>query len=75
MSELSSKNFAAVTPSDSTTFDMCLGIYVGVAGNVAVADGSGNSVIFVGVMAGTILPIRTTKVFATGTTASSIVRV
>lgn len=75
MAELSSKNFAAVTPSDSTTFDMCLGLYVGVSGDVAVANGAGTSVVFVGVPSGTILPIRTTKVFATGTTASSIVRV
>lgn len=59
-------------------------LYVGVAGDVVVlpqahADtnntattGTGGAVLFKNVQAGQILPVQVKKVFATGTTASSI---
>lgn len=62
----------AVTPSDSTVLPMTRGLYVGVGGNVAVTDING-SVTYVGVGAGTILPVQVSQVLSTGTTASSIV--
>lgn len=67
----------AVTPSDSanvtTSFEV-RALYVGGAGNVAVRfPGSGTAVTFVGVAAGTVLPIQAVRVMSTNTTATSIV--
>lgn len=66
----------AVTASDATTFDPpTRGVYVGGAGDVAVRMHLGqNNVTFVGVPAGTVLPINVDRVLSTGTTATSIVR-
>jgi hypothetical protein len=61
-----------VTPNDSTTIEVTRAIYVGTAGNLAVRIGSGASVVFKSVGAGTILPIRADRVLATGTTAGDI---
>lgn len=61
----------AVAPSDSTVLDFNA-LYVGVVGDIVVTVG-GVDLTFVAVPAGTILPVRGTKVKATGTTASSIV--
>lgn len=66
---------AAVTKSDATVLNETRGIYVGGAGDVAVRMISGNSVTFVGVQAGTLLPIRVDKVLSTGTNATSIVAI
>jgi hypothetical protein len=67
------RQMAAVTPSDSTVLS-CRSLYVGGAGSVAVM-GLGDSVAttFVGVPAGTILPVAVKRVMATGTTATNIV--
>lgn len=64
----------AVTPSDSTSFTQgpCRALYVGVAGNVSVLSG-GAAVVFVGVQAGSILPVETARVNSTATTATNIV--
>jgi hypothetical protein len=64
---------AAVTPSDSVQIFHTRGLYIGVAGNVKCTMVNGNVVTFVGVLAGTILPVQVELVWATGTTASSIV--
>lgn len=71
---VSAHSAVAVTPSDSTVLPTTRALYIGTAGNVAVvmADDQ-NSVTFVAVMAGSILPVQVTKVLATGTTASNIV--
>ena len=64
---------AAVTPSDTVNFGQpTRALYIGGAGTVAaIIDGS--AVSFVGLNAGTILPIRCSRVNTTGTTATSIV--
>lgn len=63
---------AAVTPSDSADLsDVTRGIYVGGAGDLTVAM-SGTNVTISGVTSGTFLPIRATRVLATGTTATKI---
>ncbi len=66
---------AAVTPNDSTdltTFARAL--YIGSAGDVKVdMVGTGTAVTFAGLAAGTILPVRASRVYSTDTTASSIV--
>jgi len=66
---------AAVTPNDSTDLSFVTrSLYVGGAGNVSVdLAESGTAVVFVGVPAGTFLPIRAKRVRSTGTTATNIV--
>jgi len=66
----------AITPADGADFDamgVCRAIYVGGAGDISIDDIGGNTVSFVGVLAGSILPVQTARVNATGTTATSIV--
>ena len=64
----------AVTPSDSTSFTQgpCRALYIGGAGNVSLQSG-GAAVVFVGLAAGTILPVETPRVNSTSTTATNIV--
>jgi len=69
----------AVTPNDSADLALgtCRALYVGAAGDISIDDltgeAAGESVVFVGVTAGSILPVQTARVNATGTTATSIV--
>lgn len=69
--------FAAVTPNDSTDLPAgaSRGLYVGVSGNVKINDVNGAAVVFVGLAAGIIHPIRAHRVWNTGTDATSIVAV
>ena len=74
------RNAVAVTPNDSTDLTVQpRGIYVGGAGDVVVqmlnASNAIADVTFVGVAAGSLLPIRPTRVKATSTTATNIVAV
>lgn len=67
----------AVSPDDAAEIIPTRGLYVGGAGNVVVlmkgyGDEAPNQVTFTGVAAGSILPIRVSKVLLTGTTATSI---
>jgi hypothetical protein len=65
---------AAVTPSDTldlTTVTRWL--YIGGAGNLAVVMfGTGTNLTLTGLLAGTLLPMRVSRVKATGTTATNI---
>ena len=64
----------AVTPSDSADIrsgQLTRGIYVGGPGNISVVMDNG-TVVFTGVAAGTVYPIRVSRVNATGTTATNI---
>lgn len=63
----------AVTPSDSTVLTTTRALFVGGAGDLAVEMASGNALTFAGVTAGSILPVRVTRIKATGTTATNIV--
>lgn len=64
----------AVTPSDSTPLAGVRSLYIGGAGNVAiVSPGRTAAVTFVGVLAGSILPVRCSKVMSTNTTATDII--
>jgi hypothetical protein len=71
----SSQAFGAVTPSDSVNLPFITrGIYVGGAGNVSVILPNSTTVVtFIGVLAGSILPIQTSRVNAALTTATNIV--
>lgn len=66
----------AVTPSDSATLRGVVGLYIGVAGDVAVLMTNDPAitaaVTFKNVPAGTVLHVRAKKVMLTGTTAASI---
>lgn len=65
---------AAVTPSDTVDLtNTSRSIFVGGAGNVVAIMFDGTTVTFTGVTAGTILPIRATRIKATGTTATNMV--
>jgi len=68
-------NAAAVTPDDSNDLTyMTRALWVGGAGNVTVImQGGGAAVTFSGVTAGTVLPIRVSRVKSTSTTATLIV--
>jgi hypothetical protein len=65
----------AVTPDDGTDLAVVTrGLYVGTGGDVSlVLKGDAVPVTFVGVAGGTVLPLRVTRVRATGTTAADIV--
>lgn len=65
---------AAVTKSDTTTFDSSV-LYVGGTGNVKVDTAQGTTVIFTSVPAGTMLPVRVRRVWSADTTATNMVRV
>ena len=69
----SGMNYGAVTKSDSTSLDFNA-IYVGTGGDVAIsADATSTAVTFVGVQAGSILPMKGKRIMSTNTTASDMV--
>lgn len=64
----------AVTPSDTVDLTaISRALYVGGAGNLVVITMGGETVTLVGATAGSIIPLRVTRVKATDTTATSIV--
>jgi hypothetical protein len=64
---------AVVTPSDTADQGLVRGLFIGGGGNVSLVTAIGNTVVFTGVVAGSILPVRCTKVRSTDTTATNIV--
>jgi len=72
---------AAVTPSNTVDIPSITGgtsnngcvLYVGGAGDLKVDTVGGDAVTFVAVPAGSFIPVQVTRVYATGTTATSIV--
>lgn len=63
----------AVTPSDTVGFAVTnAGVWVGGAGNMVCVMEDGRTATFTGVTAGSLLPIRVTRVNSTSTTATSI---
>lgn len=66
----------AVTPSDTVDLTyVSRELYVGGAGNVTAIMADGTTVLFSTVPAGTRLPIRVSRVKATGTTATLMVAI
>jgi hypothetical protein len=61
-----------ITPSDSAD-NSYRTVYVGVTGDVTVVTPKGTSLLFKAVPAGTLIPCKTSKVMATGTTATQLV--
>ena len=70
-------NAFAITKSDVADLaDTVRGVWVGGAGNIKVdMEGTGTAITFVGIPAGTFLPVRATKVYSTDTTATDMVGV
>lgn len=64
---------ATVTPADSDLGRTpTRAVYVGGAGTLAVQMAGGTTVVFTGVAAGTVLPIRVDQIRSTSTTATAI---
>jgi hypothetical protein len=79
-SKLQAGRAAAVTPSNTANIPAVTGgtnngcvLYVGAGGTLKVTTIGGDEVTFVGVPAGTFIPVHVVKVWATGTSATSIV--
>ena len=71
---VSARRAEDVTPSDAVTYGQpTRGVYVGGAGNLTVDMVSGGTVTFVGLGAGSLLPIQAVRVYETDTTATSII--
>jgi hypothetical protein len=68
-------NAAAITPSDTTDLTQFTRfLYVGGTGDVTVnMAGTGATILFKAIPVGTVLPIRVSRVLATGTTATNLV--
>lgn len=65
---------AAVTPADGSDISPeASALFIGGAGDVSVHVMDGSTVTFVGVAAGSILPVRVKRVLSTSTTATNIV--
>ena len=63
-----------INPSDSANFaDATRAIYCGLGGDIAAIMLSGAAVNLPNVPAGTLLPLRVTRIAATGTTAGGLV--
>ena len=65
----------AVTPHDTNELSIYTrGIYVGGAGNInMMLQGDSAAVVWVGVLAGTVLPARAKIILSTSTTATNLV--
>jgi hypothetical protein len=68
------RNAAAVTPADaSDVTSQARALYIGTAGNLAVQMPNGQTVTFIAVPAGTLLPITVNRVLSTNTTCGNII--
>ena len=66
---------SAVTPNDSVDLDTPSVIYVGVSGSVKVSTVQGDAVTFVGLLAGSVIPVQVIRVWSNGTTATNLLRI
>lgn len=48
-------------------------VYAGVGGNVKVTTANGDTITFIGVLAGTVIPVQVIRVWSGVTSASSLV--
>lgn len=78
--KLQANRAAAVTPSDTVNIPSINGgtndgavLYIGGDGNLKVTTAGGDVVTFVGLLAGTFVPVQVLRVWSTDTTATNIV--
>ena len=69
------RHAAAVTKDDTKHLECASFIYVGGDGNVNVYTAAHETVLFVGMSAGDILPVLCVKVMSTSTTATNMVAI
>ena len=68
------RHAAAVTPSDTVDLaDVSRGLYVGVTGDINLITANGETVLFKGATAGSILRVQAGRIKATSTTATNLV--
>lgn len=68
------KDGFAITPSNTVNFTAnARSVYVGVGGTVVLVTPLGTVLTFVGVVAGTILPVAAKRINATSTTATNMI--
>lgn len=65
----------AITASDTVDLATPSVVYVGATGNVKVNTAQGDTVTFSNVPSGGVIPVQVTRVWATGTTATNMVRI
>ena len=63
----------AITTSDTANLQNVAVAYVGGAGNIKVTTANGDVATFNGLNAGTVLPVQVLRVWATGTTATTLI--
>lgn len=66
---------SVVTPSDTVDLDTPSIVYIGVSGAVKVNTVQGDTVTFVGLLAGGIIPVQVSRVWANGTSATNLLRI
>lgn len=66
---------ASFTASDTVNLPTASVIYVGGSGTAKVTTAQGDDVIFVGLVAGTVIPVQVIRVWATGLTATNLLRI
>ena len=68
-------DYVTITPNDSNDLNrVCRGLYIGTTGDLAIIGQPGSSAVtFSNVAAGTVLPLRASRVMATNTTAANII--
>jgi hypothetical protein len=72
LSSPASKAFA-ITPNDTADLAVSTrGLWIGGDGSVKITTVDGDTVTLSGCGAGTVVPVRVKRVFATGTTATNI---
>lgn len=73
LEKLTAGSLALVTPADSDlTRQPTIGVWVGGAGNLRVTTFAGEDVVIPSVPAGTLIPIKVKRIWATNTTATLI---
>jgi len=66
---------ATFTNSDTVNLPTPSVIYVGGAGNVKVTTAQGDDVVFLGLLAGQVIPVQVIRVWSTSTTATNLLRI
>ncbi len=66
---------ATFTNSDTVNLPTPSVVYVGGAGSVKVTTAQGDEVTFAGMLPGTVIPVQVIRVWAAGTTATSLLRI
>lgn len=73
-SDAPAEYWVAVTPdNDNDLAKTPRALFIGVGGNVKVADVNGGATVFKNLADGSILPVRAVRVYATDTSATDIV--